>query len=113
MDKVDVRATKRRIKELEKEADVLGDKLNEVWDAQEELEKLLQHWAEYKVLVKEWGKRRPLPETQFCIICGRPMLSNRKRSTCEAPCRQEAYRRRKAGDDNEHGRDKNEVLATH
>ena len=87
MDKVDVTATKRRIKQLEKALAKMGNEVDELYT-------LLDHWADYKLLIK--GMPRPLPPTQWCVVCGNPIVSQRKAKTCCDACRQEAYRRRQA-----------------
>ncbi len=100
MDKVDVRATKKQMRQLEREANALRNQAEAKEREIEGLEAKLDYWEIYKMLVKEWrkehGRKSPIPPTQWCSVCGNPMLTNHLAFTCSPWCRQAAYRKRKS-----------------
>ena len=99
MEKVDVKATKSRIRKLEREVEQLDEREHTLYDEIGSLERLLDMWEMYRSQVKAyrkyWGSELALPETQWCVVCGNPRVTHQTIRTCSSLCRQADYRARK------------------
>lgn len=97
MDKPDTTGIRKSIKQLERQADKLYAEAERLDGERQSLERQLDHWEQYRLLVREWrdyhGRKARLPETQYCSECGGPILSWQKAFTDTPWCRKARSRR--------------------